>query len=158
MDISADSPLLLILFFSVGMRLLLLSLMAFSVCATLFSQDAKNTLISEHIRARTDCVPPPATAMPTITWSTAAETKANNWANLCSYKHSSSGSGFGENLFAGSGFRGDDLVVLAGQAFTGWESEESGYHLTASGQSCTDRKSTRLNSSHRNTSRMPSSA
>jgi len=115
------------------MKLLLLCVLVLvAVQATPFDSTGQARLISEHNRARVDAVPPPATKMQDITWSAAAATQANNWANACNYKHSS-GTGFGENIYAGSGHRGTNQVALVDSSFGGWESEESGFAFDSNG-------------------------
>lgn len=86
-----------------------------------------DAMLAAHNAVRARAMPAPSPALPLLTWSEAAASKATAWAQGCRFEHNPGlGNAFGENLFAGSGpARSPAAVVNA------WESERADYELSA---------------------------
>jgi len=90
--------------------------------------DMRNTILTRHNEVRSSVEPAATSALTPLTYSQAAENFAQSYVANCNWGHSS-GSGFGENLYAITGDRTDDLVNLMTLATTSWENEKAYYHV-----------------------------
>ncbi|MCI0569228.1 MAG: CAP domain-containing protein [Myxococcaceae bacterium] len=118
-------------------RPLAMALLAITACnpATVGGVDAGtldtfgNAFLAAHNRVRSDARPTPTPALSALTWSPTLASHARQWAERCTFTHSTGD--LGENLFAASGgtWEPEDVVQV-------WAGESARYDLASNG--CSD--------------------
>ncbi len=81
-----------------------------------------------HNCARKTVTPAPATAIPSLTWSSTIGSTAQTYANQCHYAHSGNPS-YGENIYAAA--PGDSTSTALSDATIDWVGEEPYYNYSA---------------------------
>ena len=86
-------------------------------------------LLSLHDIARASATPTPSPALPAHTWSDAAASAAQAWANGCSWKHDPAlGTlGMGQNIYA-VGSTSPSVSATPAQVVGSWVGEAANYH------------------------------
>jgi len=102
---------------------------------TLTGDPFRDGLLVAHNAVRAGASPTPAPPLPSLTWSTSAEARAQSWADKCQWFHNPNARPYGENLFAST-----DLSTTPDQVVAAWASEAQHYdyasNTCASGQVC----------------------
>ncbi|PRP83607.1 scp-like family protein [Planoprotostelium fungivorum] len=102
------------------------------VLTAALADDFQNAILTTHnqMRAKYNLAP--------LTWSAAAANVSQTWASKCGWAHNSNRSGFGENIYGGSG--GAVTTSDLSGAVNSWNSEEANYdcntNTCASGEVC----------------------
>lgn len=88
-----------------------------------------------HNCARKTVDPPASTPIQSLVWNSTVATTAQTWANNCNYSHNGIQVGYGQNIYAASGF-----TPTLTDASNAWASEEPNYNYAtntcASGKVC----------------------
>ena len=121
------------------MKLLAVFLLITLAFADTLDGTAETAVVSAHNSARLDANPPPVTPLTPLTYDQSIEIVASNYVDGCVYQHST-GSGYGENLYATTVDYGTDISGLVQAASVAWEAEEADYTLTSQSDSCATNK------------------
>ena len=87
------------------------------------SADAQ-TWLDAHNTVRQDAQPPPPAPLPALTWSSAAASVAQAWADRCSYAHNAGRGTRGENIAADA----PPGTLNASSVVSAWAGEASDYN------------------------------
>lgn len=94
----------------------------------------RSDMLAAHNFVRACATPTPVPALPALTWNTAAELIAQNWANNCLFAHNTNRGNYGENIYAGTGAPSPSGIIGL------FASESANYHLATNscdvGQVC----------------------